>query len=584
MFLILFNSLLETLGIGLVGPFMGLASDSKLIYQNHWLNWAYVLSGLNSASNFIFSLGLIIILVFCIKSALTFLIQRHIYRFTYAQQADLRSRLLHAYLAVPYTFHLTRNTAVLIQNVSAEITRFSNGILLQILNSATNISMALFLMVLLIETAKLATLTILTILIFAFFAYNQRQFKNKIGYWGKVVSISSMEIIRIMNHSLGGIKETRIIGCQPYFENQMDEQSLRLTRAMSWLQVFRIVPRISIELLLIIFLVGFTCLFTISNQGTQNLTSVLGIFAIASIRMMPKVTQLMSSLTSLRSSKYALDKIYFDLKELEKLKIGKEQELSQHSSPNISLRSSQLNGQNGSQAMPFVNQIVLDKVTYYYPNASEASLKDISLTIKKGQSIGLIGKSGAGKTTLVDVILGLLLPDSGGITVNGKSIYDNLRSWQNLIGYIPQSIFLIDDTIERNIAFGVPDHLIDPDRLDKAIKAAQLAELVEELPDGVKTFIGERGVRLSGGQRQRIGIARVLYHQREILVLDEATSALDSETESLVSEAIKFLSGTKTLIIIAHRLSTIEHCDCIYLIDKGRLVKSGSYQEVILGK
>jgi len=221
-------------------------------------------------------------------------------------------------------------------------------------------------------------------------------------------------------------------------------------------------------------------------------------------------------------------------------------------------------------------------VTYRYPEASELSLDQISFKIKKGESIALIGKSGAGKTTLVDVILGLLDLESGDIKVDGVSIYENLRSWQNLVGYIPQSIFLTDDTIERNIAFGVPDDQIDQGRLYKAIAAAQLEELVEQLPDGIKTGVGERGLRLSGGQRQRIGIARALYHEREILVLDEATAALDNETESRVTAAINSLAGTKTLIVIAHRLSTVENCDRIYMLEKGQVVKSGSYQEVVL--
>ncbi len=210
------------------------------------------------------------------------------------------------------------------------------------------------------------------------------------------------------------------------------------------------------------------------------------------------------------------------------------------------------------------------------------AVENVSLKIKKGQSIALIGKSGSGKTTLVDIILGLLEPNQGDILVDGKSVYNNLRSWQNMIGYIPQSIFLIDDTVERNIAFGVPDSAIDPAKINKALQAAQLEELITQLPQGIQTEVGERGVRLSGGQRQRIGIARALYHEREILVLDEATSALDNETEKLVSEAIKSLAGTKTLIIIAHRLSTVEHCDRVYLMDKGHVIKSGSYQEVVV--
>ena len=236
------------------------------------------------------------------------------------------------------------------------------------------------------------------------------------------------------------------------------------------------------------------------------------------------------------------------------------------------------------RAITFSNQIELDHITYSYENSSQLAVENISLRIKKGQSIALIGKSGSGKTTLVDIILGLLDPKAGDILVDGKSIYNNLRSWQDMVGYIPQSIFLIDDTVERNIAFGVPDRLIDTERMYQAIKAAQLEELIAQLPEGIKTQVGERGVRLSGGQRQRIGIARALYHERKILVLDEATSALDNETERLVSDAIKSLAGTKTLIIIAHRLTTVEHCDRVYLLEKGRVVESGSYREVVGGK
>ena len=221
---------------------------------------------------------------------------------------------------------------------------------------------------------------------------------------------------------------------------------------------------------------------------------------------------------------------------------------------------------------------------YRYPKAKEWALQNIDLTIDKGQSIGIIGKSGAGKTTIVDIILGLLQIEQGDIKVDGISVKNNLRAWQNLVGYIPQSIFLIDDTLERNIAFGIADDSIDRNKLDKAIQAAQLTEVVEKLPHGVNTVIGERGVLLSGGQRQRVGIARALYHEREVLVLDEATAALDNETEELITKAIESLSSNKTIIVIAHRLTTLKNCDRIYVLDKGRIVDSGSYQEVVLNK
>ncbi|MGA9377411.1 MAG: ATP-binding cassette domain-containing protein, partial [Phormidium sp.] len=319
------------------------------------------------------------------------------------------------------------------------------------------------------------------------------------------------------------------------------------------------------------------------EQRSQNLVSVLGIFAIASIRLLPSASQLMSNMGVLRNFKPTLDRLYLDLKEIEKPEAVNYLKISQGVIPSKGVKFERQQSIK-TIAMPFTEEIVLNKVNYAYPEVASNSLTDISLIVKKGESIGLIGKSGAGKTTLVDVFLGLLIPQSGDIQVDSLSVYGSLRSWQNLIGYIPQSIFLTDDTIERNIAFGVQDHQIDQQRLDEAIKSAQLSELIAQLPEGRQTMVGEHGVRLSGGQRQRIGIARALYHEREILVLDEATSALDNETENLISQAIQDLSGTKTMIIIAHRLTTLEHCDRIYEMEKGRIVKSGSYQEVVLAQ
>jgi len=298
---------------------------------------------------------------------------------------------------------------------------------------------------------------------------------------------------------------------------------------------------------------------------------------LTAFRILPALSNSAGQISTLRNSSYALERISYDLKELETVQVGDQAARA------IPYPNSKLSSDNNRlhSTHPSIRLIALDAVTYGYPRSAEVAIHDVSLEIKKGQSIALIGKSGAGKTTLVDVILGLLIPQEGDIKVNNQSIYNDLRSWQNTIGYIPQSIFLIEDTIEKNIAFGIPEELIDPYQLQKAIQAAQLEELVSRLPDGVKTEVGERGVRLSGGQRQRIGIARALYHEREVLVLDEATSALDNETEGLVTESIKSLSGTKTMIIIAHRLTTVEHCDCLYLMDQGRIIKSGTYQEVV---
>jgi ABC-type multidrug transport system fused ATPase/permease subunit len=435
-------------------------------------------------------------------------------------------------------------------------------------------------------------------------------------------------MIQIINHGLGGIKETKIIGCESFFEEQLADEARKFGEASGGFYSLRIAPRILIETLLVVFLIGFTSVLLITNQSLESMFAVLSVFALASIRLIPAITNVLNANTTLRSSVHALNSLYFDLKELDEVKtelISKQKSYLHRSSDlNIQTSSSSasslqavlpstpssaptvdlngtysdylnaayldyLNGTyvQGSTPKPpslekaiFMKKIQLHHVVYRYPSRPEDAISDVSLVINKGESVAFVGKSGAGKTTLVDIILGLLTPDQGDITVDDQSIYSNIRAWQNLIGYIPQSIFLTDQTIEKNIAFGIDVNDIDPTRLEEAIRAAQLTEVIANLPKGVKTKVGERGIQLSGGQRQRVGIARAIYHGREILVLDEATAALDSETESLVTESIKSLSGTKTILIIAHRLSTIEHCDRVYLMDKGRLVKSGTFAEV----
>jgi len=440
------------------------------------------------------------------------------------------------------------------------------------MTSISNTAIVLALVLLLVTTSSMALILIAMLLPVVIVLI--KVLRSRLSFWNQEAWEASSEMIRILNQGLGSLKETRIIGCESHFEQKMEEQTSRYSRNWTLTQGYGNLPRFVIEAFMITFVIGFTLLFISLNQGAgQNLTGILGIFALASIRLLPAISNLVGNITSFRANTFAIDKLFFDLKEIEKGKSLPAVEFSKYSRSLVS---------RDLFPLPFNNQIILDNVTFQYPDSSRKSLDQISITIQKGQSIGLIGKSGAGKTTLVDVLLGLFSPQSGDIKVDGASVYNNIRIWQNLLGYVPQSIYLIDDTLERNIAFGVPDHLIDRERLNKAIEMAQLSEVVEQLQEGVKTVVGERGILLSGGQRQRVGIARVLYHEREILIFDEATAALDTETEKLVTEATKALSGIKTIIIIAHRLSTIEHCDRIYQLEQGRVVKSGSYREVVL--
>lgn len=570
--LFIFVSGLEFFGLGIIGPFLTLANKPNLIHEKTGINLIYDQLNFQDESFFIATLGFLAITIFLIKSFLSWQLKTFVFKYSFEQGGLLSKKLLSNYLDAPYLFHLSKSSVSIIQTLTNDVKAFSNSILLPLLELCSNLVIIVTLTLLLCLTNLIAVVAILSLTLPLVLVF--QRFSGELKKWGKSISLSNQGIIRVINHSLGGIKETKIIGCKDYFESQLDQQIKQYVNATTSFFGFKLFPRILTELLLFIFLIGFISVYLLFKQDIKELIPILGVFTLTSLRIVPALSNSTGQISTLRNSSYILDRLYFDLKELETVKTENQSQRT--------VLSRLVSTHNYREATPLIHEIVLDAVSYYYPHSTEAAIEHVSLKIEKGQSIALIGKSGAGKTTLVDIILGLLVPQTGDIRVNNQTIYDDLRSWQNTIGYIPQSIFLIEDTIEKNIAFGVPEHLIDSHRLQKAIQAAQLEELVSRLPDGVKTEVGERGVRLSGGQRQRIGIARALYHEREVLVLDEATSALDNETEGLVTESIKSLSGTKTMIIIAHRLTTVEHCDCIYLMDQGRIVKSGTYQEVVL--
>lgn len=559
-------SLLEALGIGLIGPFLSIVADPTIVETQPILRGLTGMLHLKTDSQVIIGIGLLVMVLFCFKAVAYFLCKIHIYRFSYGQKKELERRLVHTYLHIPYLFHLNHNSAVMIKNIVVESYQLAANCLVPLLEVVANIVIVVVLLSLLAYTdfALLVVAMAILLPVALIFARVSRRVRN----WGEIKSDTQGDMVRAINHGLGGLKETKVIGCEDYFENDLVTHATAFSKAAVWVEGFYILPRIVIETILVLFLLAFIVFSQmILGRTMEDLTSVMGVFAVASIRLLPAASQSLSALTSIRESSYALDMLYHDLKELESFH-------TQAPLPNLA-------GHSPTLTTSFNYEITLENLSYRYPAVAEPAIQELSLTIRKGESIALVGQSGSGKTTLVDIMLGLLQPASGDIRVDGVSVYQNLRAWQNLLGYIPQSIFLSDETIEQNIAFGVPVEQIDPDRLWEAVQAAQLEDLMATLPQGVKTPVGERGVRLSGGQRQRIGIARALYHGREILVLDEATSALDTETEQRVSDAINALAGAKTLIIIAHRLSTIEQCDRIYRLHQGRLQQSGTYEEVI---
>jgi ABC-type multidrug transport system fused ATPase/permease subunit len=562
-------SSLEVFGTGMISPFITIALKPDTIKTIDWLYLIYNQMNFNSEQQFFIILGSLVVITFYLKAFLAFHAQKTVFKFSNGLKRELSCKLLKAYMIAPYIYHLRINSATLIQNIIDTTDAVSVGVVSTFLTFICNTVIVLALILLLIKTNAIALILIAVLLLISFALLHPM--KDRLSRWSQQKFHAYGEMIRITNHGLGGLKETRVIGCESYFDNQMEEQSRIYAKTNTLTSAYSNLPRFVLEPLMMSFLIGFTFLFiTLNRDGTQSLAGVLGIFSLASVRLLTAIGNLISGINVIRGNSYYLNRLFFDMKELEKEKLI------------INVDSHNLLPSQNQQRFQFFDQVILDKVTFQYPNTTRNVLEEISLSIRKGESIGLIGKSGAGKTTLVDVILGLFIPQFGDIKVDGVSVYSNLRTWQNMLGYVPQSIFLIDDTLERNIAFGVSDHLIDQNKLNKAIEMAQLSEVVKQLPEGVKTVVGERGVLLSGGQRQRVGIARVLYHEREILVFDEATAALDTETEHLITEATKALAGNKTIIIIAHRLSTIEHCDCIYQLEQGRIIKSGSYQEVVV--
>lgn len=363
-------------------------------------------------------------------------------------------------------------------------------------------------------------------------------------------------MIKWVNQGLGASKEVKVSGKEGFFINAYTKQSTIKANNSRYMKMLEQAPRLFIETLLVATVLVTMLIIVLQGSGTAHLISSMALFAMAAFRLMPSITRIMALVTTIRYNQPALKVVYEDLFE----------NRDESTNP-ITNKSIVIN--QGKRT--FNDSIKLTNVSFRYPNQEGYAIKDVSLTIPIGQSVAFIGESGAGKTSLVDIILGLLKPEKGELLVDGKRIHDQINIWQQKIGYIPQSIFLSDDTIRSNVAFGTEHNLIDDEEVWRSLDQAHLKEFVKALPDQLDTTVGERGVRLSGGQRQRIGIARALYHNPEILFMDEATSALDNETEKEIMKAIDGLKGEKTLIIIAHRLSTIENCNIIFKINKGRL-------------
>ncbi len=556
---ILLNSFMEVLGITLIIPFISLLGHPEMLETKAYLHNVYHYFSFHSFLEFMIALDAVIIVVFVVKNIILLILAFLQGRFIRNKQIYVCTRLFKAYLLSPYSFHLNRNLGDLQQKLREVENLMQTGVL-SILIILTEGLLVVCLFLVLLKTNPLLTIVAMAVLSGGLTLYFYF-FKDKLHRWGELNGRHIALSLQQVNQGLGSIKESKLLGKELFFVDSYRYHAYQMAVQQGKSELVARSPRLFIETIVVILVMSAMAICLLSGQSPGTVFTTISVFAFASLRMMPSLNRISSSWGGLKFFVPSFNAIYDDLVACEKLE-------------------SQQRGRTTADPLRFDKDIKLDDVVFYYEKANTPALDHISLTIPKNSVVGFIGPSGAGKTTAIDVILGLLEPSSGTVLVDGSDIHSHLRSWQVTIGYIPQIIYLCDDTIRSNVAFGVDPQEVSDAKVWQALQLAQLDEFVRSLPKGIETTVGERGIRLSGGQRQRIGIARALYHNPQVLVMDEATAALDNETERLFMSALFGLSKEKTIIIIAHRLTTIQQCDKIFFMKEGKLISEGKYNEL----
>ena len=449
-----------------------------------------------------------------------------------------------------YLSSFVADSSELQRNIQIEILHFG-GICLAALSLATEISTILGISVLFLYVEPIGAISV--IVFFGFFTYIFNRITNtRIKRWGYQRQEFDGLSNKYLLEGLGGVKQIKLTQREDFFVNKFMGPVIGKGITNIKIQVLGVVPRLYLELLAIGGVSIMVILFIIQQKPLANLIPIIGIFMAAAFRLIPSINKIINSIQTVSYATPVLKVLSEEFGIVRKLKS---------------------NTVEDSNTIDFESQIIFDHVNYAYPGSERKVLDDICFTINRGDFVGIIGTTGSGKSTLIDILVGLLHPDAGDILVDGKPLNTIVNPWQQLIGYVPQSIYLTDDSLRNNIAFGVPENLIDEEKIEKAILTSQLSDFVNNLPEGLDTIVGERGVRLSGGERQRIAIARALFHDPPILILDEATSSLDNFTEKEFMNSVNALQGTKTIIIVAHRLTTVEKCDIVYEFSNGKINK-----------
>lgn len=555
--MMVFGAILETLGVGLILPLVSVITDNDFIKTNQYARIVCRWLNITSTKNFVLIMIIALILIYIFKNVYLFIEYYIQYRFVCNNRLSIQLKLMQHYLCQPYEAYLNVQSGEIIRVINDDVER-TFFLLSTVLSFFTEMVISVALVVTIIVTdPMMAGLTALVLGSIIFLV--NRILKPILNKAGLKVQENVAQSNKWMIQAISGIKEVKMSRSEVFFLKQFSLYGKKVVDSQMTNNVLGNVPRLSIEAFGISSMLAVIAILMCMGREVNSMLPQLTAFAMAAVRLLPSVNRMSTALNSMAYYEPSLDKMVENLQE---------RDMTEHNGTN------NFSGKISDkfEKIEMVGKVELHDITYHYPNVERPVLDHANMSIDIGQSVGIVGASGAGKTTAIDILLGLLHPQSGSVEVDGHDIRENYDGWLSLLSYIPQTIFMLDDTIRANVAFGVATEDINDSQVWKALEEAQLKEFVQSLPEGLDTSIGERGVRLSGGQRQRIGIARALYSDPQLLIFDEATSALDNETESAIMESINALHGKKTLIIIAHRLTTIQECDVIYRVENGKIV------------
>ena len=548
---IILGSILDLMGLSIIGPFVMFLTNPEIVINKYETNYliSYISPYLQK-SNFITLIGLIFVFIFILRTILTILIKYLILKFTLNLRVSIQTKLLKSYLKMPYISYTSKNSSYYVETITNLVASFTSSVS-SIVNIVSELTIIMFIWIFLVIQNPEVTL-IITVIISTLILIYDFLFKKKLRDYGQFTSEGSKKLLQSLVELINGFKEVKILGINDFFKIKVTKGANEIAKNLLKSGIISMSPRYFFELLLIIFFVTYSIFFSFNNSSTAELLPQLSIFALAALRILPAANQLTNNFLTVRFGRYASARLFENIKILE--------EDDKIIDNNIDTDKNKIDFEN----------LKLIKIKYKYPNRQKIIVNDLNLTINKGDFIGIKGKTGSGKTTIIDLITGLLIPDEGKILLNNEPLIKHLKAWRNQLAYIPQQIVMIDDTIKANIALGHEKNKINNEKLFESIKKAKLEEFINDLPQGINTIIGDRGIQISGGQRQRIALARAFYYNRDILILDESTNSLDKKTEIEILEQINLLKGDKTIIIISHDSNCFKYCENVFEINSDK--------------